>query len=579
MLYSDTARGKMPVMHASVAPLLVLSIILVVGLIAGMLAKKIHLPAVSGQILAGILLASLGLPFFSVENLHAMRPVTDFALGLIAVTVGSHLYFKRLRNAYKRLLLMVLFEISITPLLVFAAVYMVGNSTWTTSLLFGFLAVSTAPATVVALVKETRSKGVFVKTLLGAVALNNMAAIALFEIAHVIARINLGPHNQIDVLHSLLAPMQALALSALLGGGVGLISVLVSRKIVSKDKLASVSAVSILFASGVAESLGLSSLLSCLFLGMAFANLAPDKDEVGHGVFATFEHGIYAVFFTLAGLELELQYIIIGGPLAVLLVLARGLGKTSSAWLAMRLAGATQRTRRYLGPALIPQTGLAVGQILLIQNDPGMHSIAQIFLAVGITSVAINESIGPLFTRLALTHSGSAEKDRARVIDFIHEQNIVTDFYAATKEQAVEKLVDLMIASHHVKMPRQALIESVLQREDEMSTCLGQGLAIPHGVLDEGEQILGVMGVNSQGLPFKGPDGIPVQCIVLLATPPSRRDHHLKVLGVLARAIGADRMVQAQIYHAKTPAHVYEILHVDDASQDFNYFLERPDTD
>lgn len=560
-------------MHNSVAPLLILGLILIVGLVFGMLAKKLHLPSVSGQILAGIALGALGIPFLSVEHLHDMRPVTDFALGLIAVTVGSHLNFSRLRNAYRRLLTMVLLEIVLTPLLVFAAVRLLGQEDWTISLLFAFLAVSTAPATVVALVKETRSKGVFVKTLLGAVALNNMVCIAVFEFAHVIVSQKLGGVQSTDLMAVFWPPIRALVFSAGLGLAVGLIAILASRKIISKDKLASISMIAILLTSGLAESLGLSALLSSLFLGMAFANLAPDKDEVGHGVFSIFEHGIYAVFFTMAGMELELRYIVIGGELALLAVAARAVGKVASGWIAMRFSGATERTQKFLGPALIPQSGIAVGHILLIQSDPTMASVAQIFLAAGITTVAINESFGPILTRLALKKAGAVSQDRPRVLDFIHEQNISTNFYAESKNEAIDKLATLLWRLHKPKGERAKFVQAVIEAEDEASTCLGHGLAVPHAICAGSADLIGVMGISSKGLPFMGPDGQPVHCMVLLASPLEQRDRHHQVLAALAGVFTSDRLLREQLFQAQSPAHVYEILHVDDGSEAYNDFL------
>ena len=60
---------------------------------------------------------------------------------------------------------------------------------------------------------------------------------------------------------------------------------------------------------------------------------------------------------------------------------------------------------------------------------------------------------------------------------------------------------------------------------------------------------------------------------VLLVTPTSERDRHLEVLSALARAIGSDRTIQQQLYHAFTPAHAYELLHADEESEEFNYYL------
>jgi mannitol/fructose-specific phosphotransferase system IIA component (Ntr-type) len=323
----------------------------------------------------------------------------------------------------------------------------------------------------------------------------------------------------------------------------------------------------------MADYLGASPLLSCMFLGVALANLTPQREEIGHGVFANFESAIFAAFFTLAGMELDFRYLIPGGLLALVLVVARGARKMIAARTAMRMAGATERIQKYLGMALIPQAGVTVGLILLVQNDSAFLPIRDLFLAVGLSAVTLSEIVGPLLTRYALRHSGDFGKDRARLIDFIHEENISTDLDADTKEIAIAQMVDLLIESRHLNIDRERFLSAVLERERDGSTCVGGGLAIPHGELEGGDAIVGVMGISRRGLNFPTPDGIPIHCMVLLATPHSERNRHLEVLASLARAVGSDPNIQLQLFNSKTPAHAYEVLHAEDL-EDYNYFLE-----
>ncbi len=586
ILLSLIGPDFLPLQHAGT--LLTLAIILVVGIGFGVAFKRIGLPSVTGQIVAGILLGADVLHVFEEEAIHGLAPVTDFALGLIGVAVGSHLQFKKLRNAWKRLTLLLMFEVSVVPLLVWGGLLVFGGvvgtkaeseGLWLISPLLAACAISTAPATIVALVKETHSKGVFVKTLVAAIALNNMACIAFFELGHTIVKAQLDHGQTLTLMSGILAPVWQLGSSALLGGGAGLLLIRMTRNVVTSDRLATYSMVAILMAVGLGKLFGISPLLACLFLGTTLANLSPENEELGHSVFANFEMAIYAAFFTLAGMHLDFDLVGQAILLALLVVGMRMVGKYSAAWGAMRLAGATDKVRQYLGLALIPQAGVAVGLIIVILEDPlfgateETKKIQGLFVAVGLTSVLLNEIVGPITTRLALLKSGEAGKDRARLIDFLHEENISTNLKAETKEEAIEKLVDLLIATNHLEIDREAFLASVLEREREFSTCLGSGLAIPHGVLESGDRILGVMGISREGLRFETPDGIPVHCFILLATPKSQRDRHLEVLAAFARAIGRDPHVQHQLYHAKSPAHAYEILHAEEAVG-FNYFLE-----
>jgi len=155
-------------------------------------------------------------------SLDGLEPLTQFALGLIAVTVGAHLNIRRLRNAGRRLFFLLLTEATILPLLVFVSVWGLTRASPDLALLLATVSIATAPATIVALVRETRAKGVFVKTLVAAVALNNMACIVLFEVARSWAStLDGGPGGA--------EPFGRLLLSAAIGGGIALVMHAVTR--------------------------------------------------------------------------------------------------------------------------------------------------------------------------------------------------------------------------------------------------------------------------------------------------------------------------------------------------------------
>ena len=554
-------------------PLLTMAAVLVGGVLSGALAKRLHLPSVTGQILAGIVLGGSVLAVFPEASLHALKPLTHFALGLMAVAVGSHLNVARLRNARRRLAWMLLFEALLTPAIVVLLLLLVPDISWPVALMLGTISISTAPATVLSIVSETRSRGVFVKTLLAGVALNNLACIVLFEMAHTVGLMRLtGASSSPWALVA--APLEAIGSAALLGGGAGLLLVLLTRHVVRSSQLTTASLITIVLTVGLAEQIGASTLLSCLFLGITLANLTPDKEEVGHGVFENFEAAIFAVFFTLAGLKVDFQHIGTAGLAAGLLFAGRLVGKLASGWLGMKLGGGTRRLRRWMGMALIPQAGLAVGLMLLVTEETAFpEDLRHLFLAIVLTVVMLNEIVGPLLTRLALARSGDFGTDRARLIDFLPEEHIVTGFDPATKEEAIRRLTDVLVASNQLRIAGAAFLEAVLEREQAASTCLGEGLAIPNAMLPGVPGLVGAMGISREGLPFETPDGRPVHCMVLLAIPADQRTRHLEVLSALARAVNSDRGVRQQLYHAKSPAHAYEVLHAGEA-EDFNSFLE-----
>jgi Kef-type K+ transport system membrane component KefB/mannitol/fructose-specific phosphotransferase system IIA component (Ntr-type) len=551
--------------------LLSLALVLLGGLAGGWLARKVRLPHIIGQILVGVLIGPAVLDLIGPQARAGLGTLTQFALGFIALTVGENLNIRALRNAGKRLFILVIAEAVLVPALVIAVTLPLFDSLWL-PLLLGTMAVSTAPATIVALVKETRSRGVFVKTLTAAVAFNNIACIVLFSLARTLVSGALAARGGAESAAFLLGSLLEILAAIFLGSAVGVLLVLITRREIRGDRLAAGTIVALLSVAGLAQSLGLSVLLSCLCMGITLANLLPRGREIGAASLDNMETAVFAGFFTLAGIGLELDHLGEAGPLALAVVAARFAGKMLASWIGMRIAGATKLVRRYLGLALLPQAGVAVGLIVVVQSDPAMASIAPLLLTVGLSSVIINELVGSITAHIALKHSGDSGKDRPRLMDFIEEQHILTRLAGISKEEAIARLADLMIRNHHLKVDRSAFLQTILQREAQASTCVGDGLAIPHGILPEGESMVGVMGLSSSGLDLDAPDGGKVHCIVLLATPESQRDRHLQVIASLARLVDRDPTLRDELFAANSPAHAHDVLHAERAEA-FNYYL------
>ena len=129
------------------------------------------------------------------------------------------------------------------------------------------------------------------------------------------------------------------------------------------------------------------------------------------------------------------------------------------------------------------------------------------------------------------------------------------------------------MSSSSMPIGKEEFVERVLQREQEESTCLGEGFMIPHGTLEEDGQVRGVLGLSAEGMDLGAPDGREVHAVVLLATPEVERERHLEILAAFASAITRHGNLREQLYAARSAAHAYEILHADER-EDINYFLD-----
>ena len=124
---------------------------------------------------------------------------------------------------------------------------------------------------------------------------------------------------------------------------------------------------------------------------------------------------IYAAFFALAGTELDVRMLAATGLLGVVYLLARAAGKYGGAYLGAVAAHETAITKKYLGLGLLPQAGVAIGLILVLQDTkafthlPYMGQMVNIVLA----SILVNEIVGPPLAKYALEASGSARRRSA----------------------------------------------------------------------------------------------------------------------------------------------------------------------
>ncbi len=156
-----------------------------------------------------------------------------------------------------------------------------------------------------------------------------------------------------------------------------------------------------------------------------------------------------------------------------------------------------------------------------------------------------------------------------RITDLLDKRSISLTGTPGTKKEALDQMVELMNASGKIQ-DVEAYRKQVYLREEESTTGIGEGIAIPHGkcsaVLQPG---LAAM-VVKDGVDFESLDGMPVHLIFLIAAPDTEDNVHLDVLSKLSVLLMDEEFVR-KLREAKT---VDEFLAVVDAADE-----EKPDID
>jgi len=554
-------------------PLLILSVILLAGVLGGWLARRLHVPTVTGNMLAGIFLGPACLDLFAgLDVATELKPLSTFAMGVVTVSVGSHLSYRRIHNALRRIITIAAFEVLGAVVLVTLVARLLGAD-WPLAFVLGSIAASTAPDSNMALVREMRAKGTFVKTFLSVVALDNMLCMMLFAFSTMllVGAYRTGPEAggaSWALVHMVWQFGGSFCLAMVLG-------VLVKR-LMHRPKTHDFSLVfvAILLSVGISQYFELSPLLTSLFFGVYLGNSSEEIARQTRSL-EPIEPLLFVCFFTVAGASLHLDTLAEAGLLCAAYLLARFVGKGAGACIGGWLSHASRRIWTNVPLSLVPQAGVAIGLVVLLRGNPDIpEGTWGLIDSVVLGAVTVNELIGPLFTRLALRRSNEVNKDRRRLIEFLQEEFIMTGLEAKDKWDALRKLTRFYVRSHRVhRHLEDGLYATIEEREKDFSTAVGRAAAIPHGRIDEGTGIRGVLGICREGISFDAPDGEPVRIIMLVVTPKGYEREHLEVMASLAQMI-SDDAIRTRLLAAISPNDAWEIIESKD-TRNYNYFLEK----
>lgn len=383
-----------------------LGLILLLALLAGHIVRFVRVPEVTGYILAGVALGPSVLGWVSEENLNALELISEVALGLMLFSIGTVFEASRFARVGRRVLLLTLIESAFAGLLVSASMLALGLSL-PVALLLGSVAIATAPASTLMVIRETDARGPLTDNLLGIIALNNIYCITAYSL--IAAGIDLtaalsGPAGLIETLYRSIFPLVwQLIGSVALGYLVGLVLGLWSSRVSESGELLILLSGSILLCVGAARVLELSPLIASMAVGATMVNLAPRGRTLFEALSGT-DPPFYAIFFVLAGADLDVSLVPEMGWLGAAYITARAVGKFSGAHYGARRLGLQEPVQRYLGFTLLAQAGLAVGMTLLIEARFPAYS--DVISTIVLASVGIQELFGPVLARFALLRSG-----------------------------------------------------------------------------------------------------------------------------------------------------------------------------
>lgn len=415
-----------------------IAVVLLIGFIGSIIARKLKLPNVSGFLVLGLLLGpSLGLIFkgyggfiTKAEN-ESLNFISQIALAFIAFSIGAEFSIKSIKKVGKPVLIMTTTEVLGAVLVVFFALFFLpkpdaimsagyapfSKANIAFGLILASMSAATAPAATLMVIRQYRAYGPVTRAILPITALDDIFGIVVFGFFISFAQL-LMPAEGIStpLWLMILKPFFEVFGSILLGMLIGwILSLVVNKFDTIRDDLQVIALLAVLLVVGGSYiintylepyGLAISQLLTNIMVGSMIANVAKKPNNTFEAIndFAT---PFYVMFFTLAGASLDLA-ILGSSPLLLLIsavyIFARGFGKWAGIAVGAKMVNAEPTIKKYLGIALLPQGGVSIGLLAIVFAQ--MYPLYPAISTVIMLSILVYETFGPLFAKFAISKAG-----------------------------------------------------------------------------------------------------------------------------------------------------------------------------
>lgn len=404
------------------------ALMMLAGFLLTRVTKLLRLPNVTAYIVAGILIGPYCLNLVPQRFIDGTSFLSDIALAFIAFSTGEFFKLDVLKKNGMKVVWITVFESVLASLLVFVLTFFILHMDLAFSIVLSALASATAPASTMMTIRQTGAKGDFVDTLLQVVALDDVVGLVLYSVAISVALASLIGSQGFS-FQTIGKPILLNMLTLFIGACFGLAMKLLMPQSRSTDNKLIIS-VALLFAfCGVCVLLDVSPLLGCMVMGTVYTNIAENDKlfkQLGY-----FSPPILLLFFVRSGMNFKLDALfnasgdLDGVPLIVVGVsyfLVRIVGKYAGAWLGCFVVKKDKLVRNYLGMALIPQAGVAIGLAALGARTLG-GTMGSDLETIILASSVLYELLGPGCAKLALylSKSYSTKLEDVAVVEEVTE--------------------------------------------------------------------------------------------------------------------------------------------------------------
>jgi NhaP-type Na+/H+ or K+/H+ antiporter len=408
--------------------------VLLASLQMGTMFSGVKMPRLTGYLLCGFLAGPAVLNFVTKRMVDDLKLVNGVAIGLIALSAGGELNFKKLRDRLRTILATggaaLVSAIVVLSAAIFAASAFLPFTEGMTvvqrgvvALTMGVVFSALSPTVTLALISETGAAGPISDTSLGIVVVADLVIVVGFAAVQALANATFAVAGGGGAGELMIHIFGSIAVGLVLG----LVLLLYLKKV---NQRVALFIVGICFLCAEAGTrLHLDPLLMCLTAGLFLENLTDiEGAKLVHEIQPA-AMPVFAVFFAVAGAGLHLDVFVeksvdagvetshvrwLVVAMVAVLVVVRGIALLFGARVGMAASNVEPEVRRYLPYSLFSQSGVAIGlSILLAKHFREPHEWGEGASALLLGAIMTNELIGPVLFRSALVKSGEAGKRAA----------------------------------------------------------------------------------------------------------------------------------------------------------------------
>lgn len=381
--------------------LITLGGLLLLGFVTDGIGRRTRLPRVTLMLIFGFIIGPSVLDLLPQPGRRWYPAIADMALVMIGFLLGETLSVSNLRRHGRLVLGISVSVVASTAAVVFGGLVLTGVPIGV-ALLLGGIAPATDPAATADVTREAGAKGGFSQTLLGVVAIDDAWGLIMFSVMLAAAQAVSG---QGEAMSALVFGFRDLGGAVALGVALGVPMAYATGR-VRRGEPTLAEALGLMFlCGGIALWLDVSYLLAAMVMGAAVANLARHHERPFHAI-EGIEWPFMILFFILSGASLRVESLLEIGLIGFVYIALRAAGRLAGAWIGATASGGSEGMKRWMGVALMPQAGVALGMALLASQR--MPEVKEVIMPVVIATTVFFEIIGPVLTKMALNRADKA---------------------------------------------------------------------------------------------------------------------------------------------------------------------------